>query len=265
MVELIHFNQNEYLEGDDLQERFGLRGRNMFQLAALHTPIAPGFLIDSATLLNGGLKGLTRNDLQAAVGKIENQTQKTFSQRTRPMLFKVVISPSIQIGSLRSVHTVGINDAVAEGFAKFCGEAFAYQEYRNYLEQISRRFLGKKEQDFKAITQANPNASDKELCKMFREAVVPDFPQDGYDQLHLVLTSLAEQYLGDEMNEGIESGLMVQMMVYGNYGDNSYNGNFYSRNTSYNGTSLRLERHESDDATAQVRAVDRIQLIVPAR
>jgi len=230
MVDLIHFNQNEYLEGDDLQERFGLRGRNMFQLAALNTPIAPGFLIDSPTLLNGGVKALQVAELKTAVGKIEKLTGKTFNAPTRPMLFKVVVSPSIQIGSIRSMHTVGINDVVSEGFAKFCGEDFGYQEYRNYLESFSRRFLGKKDKDFKAISDANPKASDKELCKMFREAVVPDFPQDGYEQLKLVLSSLSDQYLGDDMNEGIEAGLMVQMMVYGNFGENSYNGSFYSRN-----------------------------------
>jgi pyruvate,orthophosphate dikinase len=230
MVDLIHFNQNEYLEGEELKERFGLRGKNMFELAALHTPIAPGFLIDSPTLLNGGLKSLSKDELRAGVGKIEKLTSKTFNRPDRPMLFKVVLSPSIQIGSIRSVHTVGINDEVTEGFAKYCGEPFAYHEYRHYLEQVSKRFLGKKDKDFKAITEAYPNASDKELCKMFREAVVPDFPQDGYDQLHLVLTKLAEQYLGDEMNEGIEAGMLVQMMVYGNFGEDSYNGSFYSRN-----------------------------------
>ena len=230
MVDLIHFNQNEYLEGDDLQERFGLRGRNMFELAALKTPIAPGFLVDSPTLLETGLKDLSVDELKGAVQKIEKLTKKTFNGPARPMLFKVVISPSIQIGSIRSVHTVGINDSVAEGFAKYCGEAFAYQEYRYYLEQLSKRFLGKKDKDFKEIADSNPKASDKEVCKMYREAVVPDFPQDGYEQLRLVLTAMAEQYLGDDMNEGIEAGLMVQMMVYGNYGDDSYNGNFYSRN-----------------------------------
>ena len=230
MVQLIHFNQNEYLEGEDLKERFGLRGRNMFELAALHTPIAPGFLIDSETLLGGGTKSLSKDELRQAVGKIEKATNKTFSKPTRPMLFKIVLSPSIQIGSVRSLHTVGINDEVTDGFAKYCGEEFAYHEYRHYLEQVSKRFLGKKDKDFKAITDANLKASDKELCKMFREAVVPEFPQDGYDQLHLVLTTMAGQYLGDEMNEGIEAGMLVQMMVYGNFGDNSYNGNFYSRN-----------------------------------
>ena len=229
MVELIHFNQNEFLEGDDLQERFGLRGRNMFQLAALKAPIAPGFLIDSNTLVDNGVKELKVDELKGAIQKIEKLTNKTFSAPDRPMLFKVVISPSILIGSIRSVHTVGINDEVARGFANYCGEEFSYQEYRYYLESFSQRFLDKKSKDFKDIADSNPNASDKELCKMFRDAIVPEFPQDGYEQLHLVLNSLADQYLGDDMNEGIEAGMMVQMMVYGNYGDNSYNGNFYSR------------------------------------
>ena len=66
MVELIHFNQDEYIEGDNLQERFGLRGRNMLQLAELHTPIAPGFLIESSTLTGGNLEE-QRPDLSGGI------------------------------------------------------------------------------------------------------------------------------------------------------------------------------------------------------
>ena len=78
MVELIHFNQNEFIEGDDLQERFGLRGRNMVQLAELKAPIAPGFLVDSETLQSGLKEKLSIEDLQTAVKKIEGLTGKTF-------------------------------------------------------------------------------------------------------------------------------------------------------------------------------------------
>jgi len=86
MVELIHFNQDEYVEGENLQERFGLRGRNMLQLAALKTPIAPGFLIDSAHLTSGSLdEQLTIQSLESAVKKIEHQTGKTFNAAARPL------------------------------------------------------------------------------------------------------------------------------------------------------------------------------------
>lgn len=231
MVELIHFNENEFLEGSDLQERFGLRGRNMMQLAQAKTPIAPGFLIESEAVASGALAdGLSTDLLKAAVGKIEKLTDKTFNAPDRPMLFKVVVSPSIQIGSIQSVHTIGINDAVAAGFANYCGEDFAYQEYRFFMKSFSTRFLGRKADEFKAIDDANKKKSNKDVCALYREKVVPDFPQDGYEQLRLVLTSLSQQYMEDPMNEGIEAGLMIQMMVYGNFGDNSYNGNYYSRN-----------------------------------
>ena len=229
MTELIHFNENEFIEGDDLQERFGLRGRNMLNLAQLKTPIAPGFLIESDLVQDGLKEKLTLEALEGAVKKIEGIAGKTFNSPERPMLFKVVISPSIQIGTISSVHTVGINDEVAQGLAKFCGEEFAFQEYRHYMEAVATRFMGKKAEDFKSIRDARPSASNKEICAMFREKVVPDFPQNGYEQLRLVLTSLADQYLEDEMNEGIEAGLLVQMMVYGNMGQDSYNGSFYSR------------------------------------
>jgi pyruvate,orthophosphate dikinase len=230
MLELIHFNQNQHLEGDDLQERFGLRGRNMLQLAQLKTPIAPGFLIESANLTNGKLKEeLTIPKLEEAVKKIESLTGKTYNSPDKPMMFKAVASPSIQIGSIRSVHTIGINDEVVKGFAKHCGEEFAFHEYRHYINAISTRFLGKKSSEFDAVDKANAKASHKEVCDIYRKELVPDFPQNGFEQLRLVLTSMAGQYLEDPMNDGIEAGLLVQMMVYGNFGGNSYNGNFFSR------------------------------------
>jgi pyruvate,orthophosphate dikinase len=202
----------------------------MLQLAQLKTPIAPGFLIESANLTNGKLKEeLTTAKLEAAVKKIEGLTGKTFNSGAMPMLFKAVISPSIQIGALRSVHTIGINDEVVQGFAKRCGEDFAYHEYRHFIASVATRFLGKKSADLEAIDKANPNASHKDICRIYREKVAPDFPQNGYEQLRLVLSSMAGQHLADSMNEGIEAGMLVQMMVYGNFGEKSYNGNFFSR------------------------------------
>ncbi len=230
MADLIHFNQDESVEGDDLQERFGLRGRNMLQLASLQTPIAPGFIVDSDSIAGGNLDSeLTIDSLKEDIGRIESQTGKSFNSPERPLMFKVVISPSIQIGSVQSIHTVGINDAVAEGFAKNCGEDFSYNEYRLFMEAIGTRFLGKNMDDFKAIRGAGDGKSQKEICTLYREKVVPDFPQDGYEQLHLVLTSMASQYLEDPMNEDIEAALIVQMLVYGNFGEDSYNGSFYTR------------------------------------
>jgi pyruvate,orthophosphate dikinase len=257
MLELIHFNQNQHLEGDDLQERFGLRGRNMLQLAQLKTPIAPGFLIESASLTDGKLKEeLTIPRLEAAVKKIEGLTGKTYDSPKVPMMFKAVVSPSIQIGSIRSVHTIGINDEVVQGFAKHCGEEFAYHEYQHYISAISTRFLGKKGSDFEAVDKANAKSSHKDLCKIYREQIVPDFPQNGFEQLRLVLTSMAGQYLEDPMNDGIEAGLLVQMMVYGNFGENSYNGNFFSRDIVSGAPRLTGYFGHNEFDTPKERALD---------
>lgn len=230
MADLIYFSQTEFTDSDGLQERFGLRGRNIMQLAQLKAPIAPGFLIDSDSIQAGLKAGLKIDDLKKIIEKMEKETGKTYSRPENPLLFKAVISPSIQIGTVRSVHTIGINDEVAEGLAKYCGEDFAFHEYNLFMESMGSRFLGKKASDFKAVKDANPKISEKELTKLYREKVVPDFPQDGFEQLHLVLSSLGENYKEDPMNEGIEAGIMTQMMVYGNYGENSYSGSVYSRN-----------------------------------
>ena len=229
MVELIHFNRKEFLEGEGLQERVGLRGRNMLELAQLDLPIVPGFLVESKDLLAGLKDKLTIADLQVVVSQIESISKKSFGKRENPLLFKAVVSASIQIGTIRSIHAVGLNDESVQGVAAACGDDFAYGEYRILMEEIGSRFLKKKKSDFKDIVEANSGASEKEICALYREKVVPDFPQDAYEQLRLSLAELAAQYMDDPMNEGIEAGLLVQMMVYGNYGEQSYNGRCFSR------------------------------------
>ncbi|HEX7927834.1 MAG TPA: putative PEP-binding protein, partial [bacterium] len=120
----------------------------------------------------------------------------------------------------------------------------------------STRFLGKKASEFDAVDKANGNASHKQVCELYRKQIVPDFPQNSYEQLRLVLTSMAAQYLEDPMNDGIEAALLVQMMVYGNFGDNSYNGNFFSRDIVSGAAKLTGYFGHNEFDTPKERAID---------
>ena len=224
-MQFYHFNQKEHVQGHDLQERFGLRGRNLLQLASLHTPLVPGFLIESKDL--PALAKLTVDELKPAIKKIEGITGREFGNPEKPMLLKVVVSPSIQIGSLQSTHTIGLNDQVAEGLAKRWGEEFAYHEYKVLLEKFAVTFLRRDKKLLKKAAQGKTGS--KEICRAFLQGPVKAFPQDGYDQLCMALTKTAGEYLADEMNEDIESALVVQLMVYGNWNENSGSGHLYSR------------------------------------
>ena len=225
----MHFSQDEYQEGEFLHDIIGFRGKNIMQLASLKAPIAPGFIFPSEAIWKGQIeKELSIGMLKSAVGKIEKRTGKTFNSADNPLLFKVLLSPSIQIGTMPSIHALGLNDKVVEGFAKRCGEEFSYGEYFFLMRAIGTRFMGKNRDDFQKLKESH-SGSAKYLCELCREKLMPDFPQDAYEQLHLVLNCMSKGYTEDEMNEDIEVGLIVQMMVYGNMGENSYNGFLFSR------------------------------------
>ncbi len=224
-MQFFHFNQKEHVEGNDLQERFGLRGRNLLQLASLNTPLVPGFLIESKDL--PALVELDLAALKPAIRKIESIAGREFGNPEKPMLLKVVVSPSIQIGTFRSTHTIGMNDRVAEGLAKRWGDEFTYHEYKVLLERFGSVFLGR---DVKSIEDAvQGKTASKEICQAYLQGPIKDFPQDGYEQLQTVLSQTAKRYLADDMNEDIEAALLVQLLVYGNWNENSGSGHLYSR------------------------------------
>ncbi len=228
-MNILHFSENEYQEGTDLRDQIGIRGKNLMELAALKAPISPGFIIPSEVIWGKNFaEDFSIDAIKEAVEKIEGSIDKKFNSSANPMLFKVVLSPSIQIVTMPSIHALGLSDEVVKGFSDCCGSEFAYGEYFYLMRSIGSRFMNKNSEDFDEIKKSS-QGSIQEICQLCRKQLVPDFPQDGYQQLQLVLTSMASKYTEGGVNEDIEAGLIVQAMVYGNSGEHSYNGYIYSR------------------------------------
>ena len=220
-----HVNQHACPEGGGLNERFGLRGLNLIHLARLRAPIAPAFMVESSSL--GRQPPVDRYALRDAMVEIETASECSFNDAEKPLLLKVLISPSILVRSVDSIHAIGLHEGVLTGFARQCGEAFAYQEYQLLIRNFAMRFLEIPQRHFEALDAAHTGLSAAERCRLYAESV--DFPQDGYQQLEVAIRGLCRAYYDDPMNEGIEAGLVVQKMAYGNSGNASCSGDFYTR------------------------------------
>jgi pyruvate,orthophosphate dikinase len=239
------FSDKEYISQEEVLQKIGVRGRRAMELAELELPILPGFIIDSD--LSSDLKdiGLIPH-LKGFFKKLEATTGKRFDDPENPMLLKIVLSPSLVITTYPTLHNYGLTEKTLPGFIKFVGENFGRHELQFLCKgslEVEARIaeLEKREKDLErirsAIAQLNrelaASIGAKEREKTIN-TILPLLPKgfcsgSAYEQVELALKRISHMLALDEMNNQ-DTALIIQPMVYGNYGKDSASGNFFTRN-----------------------------------
>jgi pyruvate, orthophosphate dikinase len=228
----------------DVFEKVGLRGKEYIEFAGLDLPIMPGFIIDSEVAAYLDDKDL-KPFLQANLEKVAEETGKTFGDPKNPMLLKIVVSPSLAIVHYPFLHNYGLTEETIPGFIKFVGEEFGYHEILflikgNFEIEVKLAELEDRTKDVLQLTDLLESISkeiDKDMsAKEYARAIEKykpflhsDFFTDSYSQLEIALKQISKMLKLDEMNED-DAALIIQPMVYGNYGKDSGFGGFYTRN-----------------------------------
>jgi pyruvate,orthophosphate dikinase len=243
---IFFFNSKEHDTAPNLSERIGVRGAQALELAGLNLPIAPGFIIDSE--LTRKIDNLDspelKRDIIENMKRMEVDAGKKFNDPENPLLVKVVVSPNIKIRTYPSIHNVGLTDQTVQGFAKLVGdERFAYNEYKTLLEDFGLKLFGMREDEFRQISGGLMGVklfegenkkvkmdAVKEIVRKYKMLVGDKFPQDGYEQVSVILRMFLEKYMEEgRAAEDIGIAFLVQAMVYGNYGEDSSYGTIFSR------------------------------------
>jgi len=232
MENIVYFSKDLKEVDDKLHKRLGIRGRRAVDLAMMGLPIAPGFIIDSQ--LTQKLPQVNvKQIIKPYIEKLEKDTKKKFGDAQKPLLVKVVLSSDLNVPNFPSIHNIGLNDVTVKGFAKFTGEDFAWGEYRFLLNSIGGKVHKLDSAELKKfdIKGKSPKAAELQgIVENFKKFLDDKFSQDVYDQLGLILKGAASTYCDSEIDVDNSLSLMVQVMVYGNYGKNSYSGKYNTRN-----------------------------------
>lgn len=233
MENIIFFNRNLKEVDEKSRIKLGIRGKRAVDLAAMGLPIAPGFIID-ADLTKKLPQVNVKEMLKAQIKQLEKETKKVFGDDKKPLMLKVVLSSDLNIPFFPSIHNIGMNMKTVEAFAKFTGEEFAYGEFLFLLRNIGRHLLDIDEKEQKKIEGKLPKkpkvADIKKAIDAYLKAYDDNFALDVYDQLSLILKMAASKYCDSEIDVDETLSIMVQVMVYGNFGDKSYSGGYYTRN-----------------------------------
>ncbi|MCL2156242.1 MAG: PEP-utilizing enzyme [Leptospirales bacterium] len=233
MKNIIYFDKEFKLENEKVLSKIGIRGRRAAELASMNLPIVPGFMIDSdltVKLSQTNIKEL----ITSQIADIEKETKKKFGDDKKPLFLKLVVSSDLNVPFFPSIHNIGMNSKSVEAFGKLTGIEFAYGEYLFLMKSLAERLFMLPEETIKKIESKlgkKPTVDQlKEAIDAYKKEFGEDFSDDALDQLIFIMKKAAEIYCDSDIDVDSTLSLMIQAMVYGNVGDNSYTGSYYTRN-----------------------------------
>jgi pyruvate,orthophosphate dikinase len=254
----IHFfSQIDVIPKKVAPELLGIRGRQANEFAELGFPILPGFILDTEIASEIDPRAI-RKDIKVLLDKCAGIVGKAYGDDENPLLLKVVISSNLAVTTYPTLHNFGLVRPTIEGFGNFVGRDFAAHEVlflvRGMLkieerikeledktkekEEIASKIkllgralgiagpsneLGKKEKPV-TIDQSAEEYMD-EYAKYFPKG----FFDTAEDQLLITLSEISKMLQMDDQNDR-DTALLIQPMVYGNYGKDSCSGDYFSRN-----------------------------------
>ncbi len=238
-----YFSRNIRPKNEQVMEKSGLRGKQALEFASLDLPILPGFIIDAEIAAH-----LEDFDFKKEAGihlkKFEDVVKKRFDDPDNPLLLKIVISPNLAIVHYPTLHNFGLTDDTIPGFCGFVGETFGYHEVlfmlHGFLEiELKIAELEKKEKqrqelnraigELKKILEGDAGAKElKAAFAKFRGLLPREFFTSAFSQMQTALQRISLMLKLDDLDDE-DAAIMVQPMVYGNYGKDSSSGSFYTR------------------------------------
>ncbi len=278
-----------FSEGDgSMRELLGGKGANLAEMTKLGLPVPQGFTISTEACTQYYEDGRKINDdIQAQimeyVGKMEEITGKKFGDKENPLLVSVRSGARASMpGMMDTILNLGLNEEVVEYMAKASGNPrWAYDCYRRFIQMYSDVVMevGKKYfeelidqmKEKKGVTQDTElDANDlKDLAEQFKaeykEKIGADFPTDPKEQLMGAVKAVFRSWdnpranVYRRMNEipySWGTAVNVQMMAFGNMGDDCGTGVAFTRDPATGEKKLMgefLTNAQGEDVVAGVR------------
>ena len=254
----IHFfSQNTVISSKNRSELLGIRGRQANEFAELTFPILPGIIFDTEISSKIEPKAI-KKDLAELLEKCAKIVGKKYGDKDNPMLLKVVISSNLAITNYPTMHNFGLVKPTIEGFSKWVGTDFAasevlfmicgmmmIQERIKELEgktkeqeeigqklKLIKRILGFKGPSNELHNEDKTPLPKKKSAIEYMDEYAKYFPkgffEDAEAQILITLCEISRMLEMDEQDDS-DTAIMIQPMVYGNYGKDSCSGYFFSR------------------------------------
>ena len=278
-----------FSEGNaNMRELLGGKGANLAEMTNIGMPVPQGFTISTEACTRYYEDGeKIAPEIEAEIfeylDKMEKLVGKKFGDKENPLLVSVRSGARASMpGMMDTILNLGINDDVAATLAAKSGNVrWAYDSYRRFIMMFSDVAMGYDRLKFEDImdelkakrgvdTDAGLTAEDmQEMVKRFKvlykELSGEEFPSDPKVQLMAAVRAVFGSWMNERaiayrrMNDIPSSwgtAVNVQMMVFGNMGDDCGTGVAFSRDPATGENKLYgefLMNAQGEDVVAGIR------------
>ncbi|RPJ02777.1 MAG: pyruvate, phosphate dikinase, partial [Candidatus Aminicenantes bacterium] len=253
-----------------MKDVLGGKGANLAEMAGIGLPVPPGFTISTEVCAlyyknREKVPEAVRLEVEMNLKKLEKTVGQAFGDPKSPLLVSVRSGARASMpGMMDTILNLGLNDRTAAALvAKTGNERFVFDCYRRFVQMYGDVVLGLKPvhkddiDPFEEIIEAKKRArgikSDadltaadlKDLVARFKAAIKAktgqDFPDDPKKQLWGAIGAVFSSWMNDraiayrkmyDIPEAWGTAVNVQLMVFGNMGNDSGTGVAFTRDAA---------------------------------
>jgi pyruvate,orthophosphate dikinase len=253
-----------------MKDVLGGKGANLAEMAGIGLPVPPGFTISTEVCAlyyknRERIPESVRLEVEKNLKRLEKTVGQAFGDPKSPLLVSVRSGARASMpGMMDTILNLGLNDKTAAALVTKTGNArFVYDSYRRFVQMYGDVVLGLKPvhkddiDPFEAIIEVKKHgrgiksdtdltAADlKDLVVRFKAAIKAktglDFPDDPRQQLWGAIGAVFGSWMNDraiayrkmyDIPEAWGTAVNVQLMVFGNMGNDSGTGVAFTRDAA---------------------------------
>ena len=271
-----------------MRELLGGKGANLAEMTNIGLPVPQGFTITTEACTKYYEDGRKINDdiqkeIMENIAKMEEITGKKFGDKENPLLVSVRSGARASMpGMMDTILNLGLNEDVVEVLsAKSNNPRWAWDCYRRFIQMFSDVVMEVSKKEFESLIDemkerkgikydVELTAEDlKELANKFKakykEALGKDFPSDPKEQLFEAIKAVFRSWdnpranvyrMDHDIPYSWGTAVNVQMMAFGNMGNDCGTGVAFTRNPATGEPGLMgefLMNAQGEDVVAGVR------------
>ena len=279
-----------------MKNLLGGKGANLAEMTKIGLPVPPGLIVTTEACKDftaqgqqfpAGLKEQIRN----GIALLEEKTGKRFGDEANPLLVSVRSGAPVSMpGMMDTVLNLGLNDRTAEALASATGnERFALDCYRRFINMFGDVVMGVEHHKFESILACQKDKVRiyldnqlsaghwREIIAEYKKLIQKEtgrlFPQEPMEQLFMAVHAVFNSWNNDracvyrrinKIPDDLGTAVNIQVMVFGNLGNDSGTGVAFTRNPSTGENKLYGEyliNAQGEDVVAGIRTPQPIEAL----
>ena len=278
-----------FTEGNaKMRELLGGKGANLAEMTNIGLPVPQGFTVSTEACTKYYEDGRQinddiRNEIMENVAKLEKITGKKFGDKENPLLVSVRSGARASMpGMMDTILNLGLNEEVVGVLsAKSGNPRWAWDCYRRFIQMFSDVVMEVSKKEFESLIDAmkekkgvkfdvDLTADDltehaEQFKAKYKQALGKDFPSDPKEQLFEAIRAVFRSWdnpraniyrMDHDIPYSWGTAVNVQMMAFGNMGDDCGTGVAFTRNPATGEKGLMgefLMNAQGEDVVAGVR------------